>query len=33
MEKEETEELIESLGISIALPAGKIKGDLRFSPL
>jgi len=32
MEKEETEELIESLGISIPLPEGRIKGDLRFSP-
>jgi len=33
MEKEETEELIESLGVSIPLPAGRIKGDLRFCPL
>jgi len=33
MEKEETEGLIESLGIYIPLPEGRIKGDLRFSPL
>jgi len=33
MEKEETDELIESLGISIPLTAGRIKGDLRFSRL